>query len=184
MSFTDDISEVLISTEAIRARVAELGAQISADYSGKNPILACVLKGGLTFLADLSRAIPIPHEIDFLAIGSYGPSTTKSGVVRILMDLESSIQDRHVLLVEDIVNTGRTLAYIVENLQTRRPASLRICTLLDKPDRHAIPIHLDYVGFTIPDRFVVGYGLDYQEKYRNLPYVGVLHGTPNIKRQT
>ena len=177
MSLTDNIIEVLLSAEVIRARVAELGAQISHDYNGKNPILACVLKGGLTFLADLSRTIPIPHEIDFLAIGSYGPKMAKTGVVRIMMDLEGSIEDRHVLLVEDIVNTGRTLAYIVENLQTRRPASLRICTLLDKPDRHAVPIPLDYVGFTIPDRFVVGYGLDFREKYRNLPFVGVLRET-------
>jgi len=174
MSLTDNSIEVLLSAEVIRARVAELGVQISHDYNSKHPILACVLKGGLTFLADLSRAIPIPHEIDFLAIGSYGPKMAKTGVVRIMLDLESSIENRHVLLVEDIVNTGRTLAYIIENLRTRRPASLRVCTLLDKPDRHAVPLSLDYVGFTIPDYFVVGYGLDFQEKYRNLPFVGVL----------
>ncbi|MSP12790.1 MAG: hypoxanthine phosphoribosyltransferase [Chloroflexi bacterium] len=169
-----DLSEILISRETIERRVHELGAQIAHDYAGQTPILVCILKGGMMFLADLMRAIAEPVEIDFMAISSYGSSMESSGVVRILMDLESNIEGRHVLIVEDIIDTGHTLSYIIENLSTRRPASLHICTLLDKPDRREVDISLDYVGFNIPNKFVIGYGLDYAEKYRNLPFVAVL----------
>jgi hypoxanthine phosphoribosyltransferase len=170
----DDVGEVLISDQDIRKRTEELGRQITEDYRGKDPLLICILKGGLMFLADLMRAIDLPLEIDFIAVSSYGDSTESSGVVRILMDLERNIQGRHVLIVEDIIDTGRTLSYIIENLRTRGPASIRVCTLLDKPARRELEIPIDYVGFTIPDKFVIGYGLDYGEIYRNLPFVGIL----------
>jgi hypoxanthine phosphoribosyltransferase len=170
----DDVSEVLISHQQIRERTEELGRQITEDYRGKDPLLICILKGGLMFLADLMREVDLPLEIDFIAVSSYGDSTESSGVVRILMDLERNIQGRHVLIVEDIVDTGRTLSYIIGNLRTRGPASIKVCTLLDKPARRELEIPIDYVGFTIPDRFVIGYGLDYGEIYRNLPFVGVL----------
>lgn len=170
----NDVSEVLITGEEIREKTAELACQITADYEGKDPLLICVLKGGLMFLADLTRQIHLPLEIDFMAVSSYGDATESSGVVRILMDLERNIQGRHVLVVEDIIDTGRTLNYIIHNLRTRGPASIKICTLLNKPARRVLDIPLDYVGFVIPDRFVVGYGLDYGEIYRNLPFVGVL----------
>jgi hypoxanthine phosphoribosyltransferase len=170
----DDVSEVLISHQQIRERTEELGRQITEDYRGKDPLLICILKGGLMFLADLMREVDLPLEIDFIAVSSYGDSTESSGVVRILMDLERNIQGRHVLIVEDIIDTGRTLSYIIENLRTRGPASVKVCTLLDKPARRELEIPIDYVGFTIPDRFVIGYGLDYGEIYRNLPFVGVL----------
>jgi len=168
------VGEVLISHQQIRERTEELGRQITEDYDGKDPLLICILKGGLMFLADLMRAIDLPLEIDFIAVSSYGDSTESSGVVRILMDLERNIQGRHVLIVEDIIDTGRTLSYIIENLRTRGPASIKVCTLLDKPARRELEIPIDYVGFTIPDRFVIGYGLDYGEIYRNLPFVGIL----------
>jgi len=170
----DDVGEVLISHQQIRERTRELGRQITEDYRGKDPLLICILKGGLMFLADLMREIDLPLEIDFIAVSSYGDSTESSGVVRILMDLERNIQGRHVLIVEDIIDTGRTLTYIIENLRTRGPASVKVCTLLDKPSRRELEIPIDYVGFTIPDKFVIGYGLDYGEIYRNLPFVGVL----------
>ncbi|MGB9300449.1 MAG: hypoxanthine phosphoribosyltransferase [Anaerolineae bacterium] len=170
----DDVSEVLISHQQIRERTEELGRQITEDYRGKDPLLICILKGGLMFLADLMREVDLPLEIDFIAVSSYGDSTESSGVVRILMDLERNIQGRHVLIVEDIIDTGRTLSYIIENLRTRGPASVKVCTLLDKPARRELEIAIDYVGFTIPDRFVIGYGLDYGEIYRNLPFVGIL----------
>jgi hypoxanthine phosphoribosyltransferase len=170
----DDVSEVLISHQQIRERTEELGRQITEDYRGKNPLLICILKGGLMFLADLMREVDLPLEIDFIAVSSYGDSTESSGVVRILMDLERNIQGRHILIVEDIIDTGRTLSYIIENLLTRGPASIKVCTLLDKPARRELEIPIDYVGFTIPDRFVIGYGLDYGEIYRNLPFVGIL----------
>ena len=170
-----DIARVLVSSESIAERCRELGAQISKDYKGKDLLLVCILKGGVLFLSDLSRALSIPHAIDFMAISSYGGTRLESsGVVRILMDLNTNIQNRHVLIVEDIIDTGRTLQYITENLGTRDPASLRICTLLNKPSRREVEIKLDYVGFDIPNEFVVGYGLDYDELYRNLPYIGVL----------
>ena len=170
----NDVGEVLISQEQIREKTKELGRRIAQDYEGKNPLLICVLKGGLMFLADLMREIHMPLEIDFMAVSSYGDATESSGVVRILMDLERNIRGRHVLIVEDIIDTGRTLNYIIENLQTRGPASIKVCTLLDKPARRLLDIPLDYVGFEIPDRFVIGYGLDFGEIYRNLPFVGVL----------
>jgi hypoxanthine phosphoribosyltransferase len=173
-SLHEDVAEILITEESIQARTRELGHQISLDYVGKDLLLVCVLKGAIAFLADLMRQIAVPHEIDFMAISSYGASTESSGVVRILKDLDTNIDGRNVLIVEDIVDTGRTLNYITQNLRTRNPKSLRICTLLNKPSRREIDIPLDYVGFEIPNRFVIGYGLDFAEIYRSLPYVGVL----------
>lgn len=170
----DDVGEILISEEEIRTRTRELGRQISQDYQGRDLLLVCVLKGAITFLADLMRQIAVPHAIDFMAISSYGASTRSSGVVRILKDLDTNIDGCNVLIVEDIIDTGRTLSYITANLKTRHPKSLRICTLLDKPSRREIDIPLDYVGFEIPNKFVIGYGLDYGEIYRNLSYIGVL----------
>jgi len=170
----EDIDRVLLTEEEIKERVAELGAEISRDYAGKDLVLVCILKGALHFMADLSRHITIPVDMDFMAISSYGASTKSSGEVRILQDLEAPIANRHVLVVEDIVDSGLTLKYLVDNLSSRRPASLKIVTLLDKPARRVVPITTDYNGFLIPDEFVVGYGLDYAEKYRNLPFIGVL----------
>jgi len=169
-----DVAEILITEEQIQAKTRELGQLISRDYAGQDLLLICVLKGAISFLADLMREITIPHEIDFMAISSYGASTESSGVVRILKDLDTNIGGRNVLIVEDIVDTGRTLHYITQNLKTRRPKSVRICTLLNKPSRREIDIPLDYVGFEIPNKFVIGYGLDFAEIYRSLPYIGVL----------
>ncbi len=173
-SLHEDVDEILITEASIQARTRELGRQISQDYAGQDLLLVCVLKGAVAFLTDLMRQITIPHEIDFMAISSYGASTESSGVVRILKDLDSNIEGRNVLIVEDIVDTGRTLNYISQNLRTRQPKSLRICTLLNKPSRREIDIPLDYVGFEIPNKFVIGYGLDFAEIYRSLPYIGVL----------
>ncbi len=170
----NDVGEVLITFEQIRQKTEELGRQITEDYEGKDLLLICVLKGGLMFLADLMREIQLLVEIDFMAVSSYGDATESSGVVRILMDLDQNVQGRHVLIVEDIIDTGRTLNYIIDNLRTRGPASIKVCTLLNKPARRELDMPLDYVGFTIPDRFVVGYGLDYGQIYRNLPFIGVL----------
>ncbi len=170
----DDVAEILITEEELQARVAELGKAISDDYRGKDLLLVCILRGAVVFLSDLMRHITIPHEIDFMAVSSYGAATETSGIVRILKDLETSIEGRDVLIVEDIVDTGLTLNYIINNLKTRRPASLRTCVLLNKPERRLVDVPLDYVGFDIPNKFVVGYGLDYGEKYRNLPFIGVL----------
>jgi hypoxanthine phosphoribosyltransferase len=169
-----DLAEILVTEEQIRLRVAELGAQISRDYAAGPPLLLGVLKGASTFLVDLAREIRLPIEIDFMAVSSYGASTQSSGVVRILKDLDQPIEGKHVLIIEDIVDSGLTLGYILSSLETRLPASVRICGLLvkDRPRDPDVPIH--YVGFQIPDRFVVGYGLDYAERYRNLRYVGVL----------
>lgn len=170
-----NIAKVLISREQLHARIAELGETISRDYAERNLLLVCVLKGGVLFLSDLTRAIRAPHEFDFMAISSYGGARTEStGVVRILMDLNSNIENRNVLIIEDIVDTGRTLSYITQNLRTRAPASLKICTLLNKPSRREVEVKLDYVGFDVPNEFVVGYGLDFDELYRNLPFIGVL----------
>lgn len=169
-----DVAKVLISEEQIRARVKELAQEISRDYAGKDLVLVCILKGGVTFLADLMRELTIPHAIDFMAISSYGMATVSSGVVRILKDLDQNISGKHILIVEDIVDTGRTLHYIISNLQTRHPASVAVCTLLSKPSRREIDIPLKYVGFEVPNEFVIGYGLDYGEKYRNLRFIGVL----------
>jgi hypoxanthine phosphoribosyltransferase len=170
----DDVAEILITEEELKGRIHTLGQQISADYEGEDLLLVCVLKGAVTFLADLMRQITIPHAIDFMAISSYGASTESSGVVRILKDLDTNISGRSVLIVEDIIDTGRTLNYITQNLKTRNPKSVRICTLLSKPSRREIEIPLDYVGFEIPNKFVIGYGLDFGEIYRSLPYIGVL----------
>ena len=169
-----DIKEVLISEEQLAAKVAELGARISKDYEGKKLIILGVLKGSVVFMTDLLRQITIPVEMDFMAVSSYGSGTKTSGVVKILKDLDRLIQGYHVLIVEDILDSGMTLSYLTELLRDRNPASIRIATLLDKPDRRKVDIKPDYVGFRIPDEFVVGYGLDYAELYRNLPYVGVL----------
>ena len=169
-----DILRILISREALRARVSELGAQISADYATRDLFLVAVLKGSVVFLADLIRTITIPHRIDFMATSSYGASTQSSGVVQILKDLEESIEGQNVLIVEDIIDSGHTLAYLRRLLLARNPASLRICSLLDKKDRRESDVPVDYTGFTIPNEFVVGYGLDFNEMYRNLPFIGVL----------
>jgi hypoxanthine phosphoribosyltransferase len=169
-----DIEEVLIGPEQIARRVAELGAEITTDYRDKELLLIGVLKGAVMFMVDLAREIRLPLEIDFMAISSYGASTVSSGVVRILKDLDEPLSGRHVLVVEDIIDSGLTLQYILRNLATRCPASVKVCGLLYKERQRPAEIECAYVGFTIPDRFVVGYGLDYAEAYRNLPYVGVL----------
>jgi hypoxanthine phosphoribosyltransferase len=169
-----DIEAVLLTEEQIQRRIAELGAQISTDYAGKELHLIGVLRGAVIFLADLMRHLAIPCSCDFIAIASYGMDTKSSGVVRILKDLDDSIQGKHVLIVEDIVDTGLTLNYILNLIRSRNPASVRVCALLDKPERRIVPIEIHYLGFTIPNRFVVGYGLDYTQKYRNLPYIGIL----------
>jgi hypoxanthine phosphoribosyltransferase len=168
------VSEVLIDEERLRARVAELGEEISADYAGREPLLVGVLKGAVFFMADLMRHLTVPCEVDFMAISSYGVATDSSGVVRILKDLEMNIAGRDVLVVEDIIDSGLTLSYLMRNLESREPASLEICALMTKPARREIDVPVRYVGFEIPNRFVVGYGLDFAERYRNLPYVGVL----------
>jgi hypoxanthine phosphoribosyltransferase len=170
----DDVAEILIGEQQLQARIHDLGQQISRDYEGRDLLLVCVLKGAIAFLVDLMRQISVPHAIDFMAISSYGASTESSGVVRILKDLDANIAGRNVLIVEDIIDTGRTLAYITQLLQTRGPRSLRICSLLSKPSRREIDITVDYIGFEIPNAFVIGYGLDFDEVYRNLPYIGVL----------
>jgi len=169
-----DVEEILLSGEQVQARVAELGAQLAADYDGREPVLVSVLKGSIIFLADLVRAMPIPLSIDLMEVSSYGTSTESSGQVRILKDLSTSIEGREVIVVEDIIDTGLTLNYLLRYLHDKGPASIRICCLLDKPARRLAPIEIDYRGFTIADRFVIGYGLDYGERYRNLPYIGVL----------
>lgn len=170
----EDIAKILVSEDEIRVKVAELGEKITHDYRGKNLLLLGTLKGAVPFIADLARAIALPVEIDYMAISSYGNSTQSSGVVRILKDLEGPIDQKHVLIVEDIVDSGLTLHYLMDVLQQRRPLSLRVCTLLDKKRERARAAQLDYIGFQIPDQFVVGYGLDYAQHYRNLPYVGIL----------
>jgi len=169
-----DVQEVLLTEERIQARVAELGAQLNTDYAGLEPVLISVLKGSIVFLADLVRSMELPLSIDIMEVSSYGAATETSGQVRILKDLSNPIEGRHVIVVEDIIDTGLTLNYLLRYLREKGPASLRICCLLDKPARRLTEIPIDYVGFSIPDRFVVGYGLDYGERYRNLPYVGVL----------
>ena len=169
----DDIREILLSAELLESKVAQLGEKISRDYQGKDLLLVCILKGALVFMADLMRHITIPVCIDTMAVTSYGASTVSSGVVRIVKDLDAAVEGKHVLIVEDIVDSGLTLSYLASYLKNRRPASVRICTLLDKPDRRQAPVVPDYNGFVIPDKFVVGYGLDYRERYRNLPFVGV-----------
>jgi hypoxanthine phosphoribosyltransferase len=167
-------TDVLIDADALRERVEQLGAQISADYAGESVVLVCVLKGAVLFLADLMRALTVECEVDFMAVSSYGDATESSGVVRVLKDLDRPIEGRHVLVVEDIVDSGRTLAKLLEMLATRRPASLEVCALLTKPSRREVPLEAAYTGFEIPDRFVVGYGLDHAERHRNLPHIATL----------
>ncbi len=174
VSLHQDIAKVLVDEVSLRQRVRELGEIINREYAHKDLLLVSVLKGSIIFMADLIRAITIPHEIDFMATSSYGAGVSSSGVVRILKDLNTSIEGRNVIIVEDIIDSGHTLNYLARILQERRPASLRIMTLLDKPERREVDIRVDWVGFSIPNEFVVGYGLDYNEIYRNLPYIGVL----------
>lgn len=174
MSLHADVEEVLLDADTIAARVAELGAQLSADYAGRDPVLLSVLKGALVFLADLMRSMDVPSSIDLMELSSYGAGTETSGQVRILKDLSHSIEGRDVVIVEDIIDTGLTLNYLLRYLAERHPTSISVCCLLDKPARRLADIEIDYRGFTIPDRFVVGYGLDFDERYRNLPYIGVL----------
>jgi hypoxanthine phosphoribosyltransferase len=176
MELEEDIAQVLLTKEQIAQRVQELGAQISRDYADKDLMLICILKGANLFLADLVRQITIPLSYDFVAVSSYGADTKSSGVVRILKDLDESVESKHVLVIEDIVDTGLTLrlSYILENLRSRRAASVKVCTLLDKPSRRRVDVPVDYYGFKVEDQFVVGYGMDYQGKYRSLPYIGLL----------
>jgi hypoxanthine phosphoribosyltransferase len=168
------IGEVLVSTEDLERRIRELGAEISRDYEGRDLVMIGVLKGAVLFLSDLMRELTVPCEIDFMAVSSYGSSTDSSGVVRILKDLDASIEGRNVLLVEDIVDSGLTLHYLLKNLRARDPASLEVCALLTKPERRRIELPIRYVGFEIPNRFAIGYGLDHAQRYRNLRYVAVL----------
>ena len=169
-----DIERVLFTEEELKARVAEIAARIDRDYAGKEPMLISVLRGSFIFMADLARAITLPCTVDFMAVSSYGSGTTSSGQVKITKDLSESIEGRDIIVVEDILDSGNTLSYLFRLLQARHPASVRLCTLLDKPSRRTKPITADYTGFAVDDLFVVGYGLDYAEKYRNLPYIGVL----------
>jgi hypoxanthine phosphoribosyltransferase len=169
-----DIGEVLVQKDALEHRVRQLGAEISADYAGRNPLLVGVLKGAVFFLSDLMRRIDIPCEVDFMAVASYGSSTDSSGVVRILKDLDATIEGRDVLIVEDIVDSGLTLQYLLRSLGARDPASVEVCALLVKPERRKVELPIRYVGFEIPNRFAIGYGLDHAEKHRNLPYVAAL----------
>jgi hypoxanthine phosphoribosyltransferase len=169
-----DIQRILYTPEQIASRVAELGAEIAADYEGREPHLITIVKGSIPFLADLMRAMDIPLSLDLMGVASYGAGATSSGEVRLTKDLDDSIEGRHVLVVEDIIDTGLTLAYVLRNLRQRAPASVRVVTFLDKPAHRGSPIQADYVGFTIPDAFVIGYGLDWNQRYRNLPYIGVL----------
>ena len=178
--YPGDIKSVLLSSEAVQAKVAELGAQVGADYcdaiaeNSQDLLLITVLKGAVFFVTDLARAIPLPTQLEFMAVSSYGSSTSSSGVVRILKDLDRDINDRDVLIVEDVVDSGLTLSWLLRNLATRHPRSLRVCTLLRKPDAARANVDIAYVGFDIPSEFVVGYGLDYAERYRDLPYIGTL----------
>jgi hypoxanthine phosphoribosyltransferase len=174
MGETSEVGEVLVPAEDLRRRVRELGEAISRDYAGRPLLLVGVLKGAVFFLSDLMRHIDIPVEVDFMAVASYGSATDSSGVVRILKDLDIAIEGRDVLIVEDIVDSGLTLQYLLRNLGSRNPASLEVCALLTKPDRRKVDLPTRYVGFEIPDRFVIGYGLDYAERHRNLPFVAVL----------
>jgi hypoxanthine phosphoribosyltransferase len=168
------VAEILIDEETLAARVAALGVEVSADYAGRDLLLIGVLKGAVFFMADLMRHLTVPCEVDFMAISSYGAATDSSGIVRILKDLDINIEGRDVLVVEDIIDSGLTLSYLIRNLESREPASLEVCALLTKPSRREIDVPVRYVGFEIPNKFVVGYGLDFAERYRNLPYVGVL----------
>ena len=165
---------VLLSEEEVDARIQQIGEQISKDYEGKQVHLVCVLKGGSFFMCELAKRINVPVSLDFMSVSSYGSETKSSGVIRIVKDLDEPLRDKDVLVVEDIVDSGRTLSYLLEMLRDRGPKSLRLCTLLDKPDRRVVDVNVDYTGFQIPDEFVVGYGLDYDQRYRNLPYIGIV----------
>lgn len=165
---------VLLTEEEVDKRIQEIGDQISKDYAGKEVHLVCVLKGGSFFMCELAKRITVPVSFDFMSVSSYGKDTKSSGVVRIVKDLDESLKDKDVIVVEDIVDSGRTLSYLLEMLNDRGPKSMRLCTLLDKPERRVVEVKVDYTGFEIPDEFVVGYGLDYDQKYRNLPYIGVV----------
>ncbi len=167
---------VMISETEVTKRIEEMGRQISEDYAGKQIHLICILKGGVFFMCELAKRISVPVSMDFMSVGSYGDGTTSSGVVRIVKDLDESLEGKDVLVVEDIIDSGRTLYYLLDVLKKRRPSSMKLCTLLDKPDRRVRDVRVDYVGFEIPDEFVVGYGLDYAQKYRNLPYIGIVEG--------
>ncbi|MGI6224781.1 MAG: hypoxanthine phosphoribosyltransferase [Peptococcales bacterium] len=169
-----NISRILLSEEQIKNKVKEMGELITNDYRDKDLLVICILKGAMVFMADLVREIKVPLDIDTMVVSSYGTSTKSSGVVRILKDLDESVENRDILIVEDIIDTGLTLKYLLDNILSRGPKSVKICSFLDKPDRRAVDIVADYKGYSIPDEFVVGYGLDYAEKYRNLPYVGIL----------
>ena len=169
-----DIERVLFTEQELKDRVAEIAAQIDRDYAGKEPMLISVLRGSFIFMADLVRSITLPCTVDFMAVSSYGAGTTSSGQVKITKDLSESIEGRDIIVVEDILDSGNTLSYLFQLLQARHPASVRLCTMLDKPSRRTKPVTADYTGFTVEDLFVVGYGLDYAEKYRNLPYIGIL----------
>ena len=166
--------EVLLTEEEIDKRIQEIGNQISQDYAGKQVHLVCVLKGGSFFMCELAKRITVAVSIDFMSVSSYGGDTESSGVVRIVKDLDEPLADRHVIVIEDIVDSGRTLSYLLDMLRSRGPLDVRLCTLLDKPDRRVVDVKVDYTGFEIPDEFVVGYGLDYDQKYRNLPYIGMV----------
>ena len=168
--------KVMIPEEDVAKRIEEIGKRISEDYAGKQVHLICILKGGAFFMCELAKRITVPVSMDFMSVGSYGDGTASSGVVRIAKDLDEAIEGKDVLIVEDIIDSGRTLYYLIDFLKHRNPKSVRLCTLLDKPDRRVKDVKVDYVGFEIPDEFVVGYGLDYAQKYRNLPYVGVVEG--------
>lgn len=168
------LDEVLVTEEQIRERVTDIAGQITADYAGKDPVLVCVLKGAVFFMADLVREITIPCEMDFMAVSSYGSSSDSSGVVRILKDLDAQVEGRHVIIVEDIIDTGLTLSYLMKNLKARNPETVEVCALLTKPERRRVDNPCRYVGFEVPNRFVVGYGLDYQERYRNLRFIAAL----------
>ncbi|HWR07485.1 hypoxanthine phosphoribosyltransferase [Sporomusa sp.] len=170
----DDVEKILFSEEELAARIKEMGEAITADYAGKEILMIGILRGAVIFMADLARAINQTVAIDFMAVSSYGAATSSSGVVRILKDLDEDVENKHVLIVEDIIDSGLTLNYLMENLWSRKPASIKICTLLNKPERRKVEVPIAYNGFTIPDYFVIGYGLDYAEKYRNLPFIGVL----------
>ena len=172
--YDGDIESVLLSEEQIRGKIAELGREIDRDYAGQEPILVGVLKGAVMVMADLARAVSVPLTMDFMAVSSYGSSTSSSGVVRILKDLDRDIAGRHVLVVEDIIDSGLTLSWLLRNLRSRNPASVEVCALMRKPDAIQVEVPVRYVGFDIPNQFVVGYGLDYAERYRDLPFVGLL----------
>lgn len=170
----DDKVRVLLSEQEVNKRIEEIGAQISKDYEGKAVHLVCVLKGGVFFTCELAKRITVPVSLDFMSVSSYGSGTQSSGVVKIVKDLDEPLDGKNVLIVEDIIDSGRTLSYLIEILRKRNPESIHLCTLLDKPERRVADVKVDYVGFNIPDEFVVGYGLDYDQKYRNLPYIGVV----------